>query len=103
MIYEVAGDTTRVGPLEECLKWGQPAYLTSESGAGTTLRIGVPKNGGYALYVHCQTTLIRDFRNLFPDEFTYEGNRAIHFAKGQVFPEDPLRLLLKNALTYHLK
>lgn len=102
MIFETAELTTGVGPLEECLKWGQPAYLTTQSGTGTTLRIGVPKTGGIGLYVHCQTTLIRDFRSLFPDGLTYDGNRGILFAEGQDLPSGPLKLLIKAALTYHV-
>ncbi len=64
---------------------------------------GIPKTGGLALYVHCQTTLLSEFQSLFPDKFKYEGNRAIHFTPGQPLPFEKLRLLIKNALTYHLK
>mgnify|MGYP000592624135 CR=1 FL=1 len=42
------------------LRWGQPAYLAPK---GSTLRVGIPKSGGaFALFAHCQTTLIADFR-----------------------------------------
>jgi hypothetical protein len=41
--------TPGVGALHETLKWGQPAYLTPETRSGTTLRLGVPKSGGYAI------------------------------------------------------
>ncbi len=54
-----------VGPLVETLKWGQPSYLTEKSKAGTTLRLGVPKSGGFAIYAHCQTTVISDFHAIF--------------------------------------
>jgi hypothetical protein len=58
LIFQTAAETAGVGPVEETLKWGQPAYLTRETGAGTTIRLGVPKAGGAAIYVHCQTTII---------------------------------------------
>ncbi|MCK8483332.1 DUF1801 domain-containing protein [Aliiroseovarius sp. S2029] len=103
LIFSTARETPEVGRIEETLKWGQPAYLTPDSKSGTTIRLGVPKTGGYALYVHCQTTLIPEFRSLFADEFTFDGNRAILFQTGQNLPTEPLRLFIRNALTYHLK
>ena len=103
LIFETAAETPGVGVLEETLKWGQPAYLTPDTKAGSTIRLGLPKQGGFALYTHCQTTLIGDFRSLFPDDFQYEGNRAVHFKAGTPLPLDQLRLLIRSALTYHLK
>ncbi len=83
-------------PVEEALRWGQPAYLAAK---GSTIRLGVPKTGGYAIYTHCQTTLISDFRALCP-ELRFEGNRAVHFAAGEVAPE-AIDMLIRTALTYH--
>ncbi len=37
LIFAVAKETDGVGPLEETLKWREPAYLTSKSKSGTTL------------------------------------------------------------------
>ncbi|PID35500.1 MAG: hypothetical protein CR993_09735 [Rhodobacterales bacterium] len=103
LIFDVARRTEGVGPLQETLKWGQPAYLTPATKSGSTLRLGAPKQGGFALYTHCQTTLLSDFQTVFPDDFTYEGNRAIQFNPGDALPLDKLELLIKSALTYHLK
>lgn len=103
LIFDVAAVTAGVGALQETLKWGQPAYLTPETKSGSTIRLGAPKDGGAALYAHCQTTIISDFRGLFPDEFTYEGNRAVRFAEGDDLKPDALSLLIKSALTYHVK
>lgn len=57
-----------VGPIEETLKWGQPSYLT-RSGSGTTIRIDQDKalGGDFALFVNCQTTLVDEWRDRFPD------------------------------------
>ena len=82
--------------LEEALRWGQPAYLASK---GSTIRLGVPKTGGVAIYTHCQTTLISDFRALCPD-LRFEGNRAVHFATGEA-PPKAIDMLIRAALTYH--
>ncbi|MEP5770472.1 DUF1801 domain-containing protein [Nisaea sp.] len=103
LIFETAAETPGGGPLEETLKWGQPSYLTPKTRSGSTIRLGLSKQGGFALYTHCQTTIIPDFRNLFPDEFDYEGNRSVHFKEGASLSLDPLRMLVRSALTYHLK
>lgn len=92
-------DTAKtIGPVEESLKWGQPAYRTPK---GSTLRLGLPKSGGHAIYAHCQTTIISDFRSLFPDDFRYDGNRGVLFATGETPDQEKLRLLIHGALTYH--
>lgn len=101
LIFQVAAETPAAGRIEETLRWGQPAYLTPETRSGTTLRLGVPKSGGYAIYTHCRTSLISEFRALFPDDVTYEGNRALHMPVTAAPPMDMLRLLIGAALTYH--
>ena len=82
--------------VEEALRWGQPAYLAAK---GSTIRLGVPKTGGVAIYTHCQTTLISDFRALCPD-LCFEGNRAVHFTVGEA-PPAAIDMLIRAALTYH--
>lgn len=101
-IFDTAKQTAGVGNLLETLKWGQPAYLTPETRSGSTIRLGLPKSGGYAIFVHCQTTIISDFQQLFPTDFTYEGNRAIHFSADNPPEFSKLELLIGRALTYHL-
>ncbi|MCA0871544.1 DUF1801 domain-containing protein [Seohaeicola saemankumensis] len=102
LIFEVAAGTPGVGRVQETLKWGQPAYLTPDTKAGSTLRLGRPKTGGYAIYAHCRTSLISDFRGLFP-QFTYDGNRAVLFRDQDRPPEEQIALLIGAALTYHRK
>ena len=82
--------------VEEALRWGQPAYLTKR---GSTIRLGLPKTGGFAIYTHCQTTLMSDFRAICPD-LRFEGNRAVHFAVGET-PPAAIDMLIRAALTYH--
>ncbi|SMC39872.1 DUF1801 domain-containing protein [Primorskyibacter flagellatus] len=103
LILETAAQTPGVGALQEVLKWGQPAYLTAQSKSGSTIRLGVPKTGGVAIYTHCQTTLISDFRAILPDAFRYEGNRAILLDTGEALQEDRLCMFIASALTYHLR
>jgi uncharacterized protein YdeI (YjbR/CyaY-like superfamily) len=104
LIFEVAAETEKVGELEETLKWGEPAYLTSQSKSGSLIRIDVKKSdpSKYAMYFHCQTQLVDSFRTLFPDTFIYEKNRAIVFNADDRVPVDELRTCISMALTYHL-
>ena len=104
-IFEVAATTDGVGVLTETLKWRQPSYLTEETGSGTTVRIDRLKgdSGGYAVYFHCQSGLIGQFRELYPETFAYEGERAILFDLGTQAPAKELRHCIALALTHHLR
>ncbi|MEM7270889.1 MAG: DUF1801 domain-containing protein [Pseudomonadota bacterium] len=97
LIFEIA-DEEQVGPLTETLKWGQPAYLTEASKAGTTIRLGLPKTGGWGLYVHCQTSIIGEARDALGDQMTFDGNRGVLLTGGEA--ETLLRPLIRRALTY---
>ena len=102
LIFDVAADLPEVGPISEELRWGQPAYLTPTTKAGSTLRLGAAKGGGFAIFAHCQTTIISDFAAAFPATDQIDGNRAVVFqTPGDV---DPARhgMLIRAGLTYHL-
>lgn len=103
MILDTAAEIDGVGELEEALKWGEPAYITSESKSGSTIRIDRRKSSDtqYAMYFHCQTTLVDTFRTAFPNEFRFEGNRAIIFEYDDDVPVKELKTCIAWALTYH--
>ena len=105
LVFDTAAKTDGVGPLEETLKWGQPSYLTAESGSGTTIRIDRLKNrdDGYAIYFHCQSGLVDTFREIYPDTFAYEGNRAIVLAAKDRLPVRALGHCIALALTHHAR
>ena len=102
LILETAADLPDVGRVEEALKWGQASFLTPETKSGSTLRIGCPKSGGFALYAHCQTTIISSFAAAFPGQDRIEGNRAIHFADVNDIEPARHRHLIAHGLRYHL-
>lgn len=104
LILTTAKSTEGVGALKETLKWGQPSYLTAETGSGSTIRIDQVKSaaGQYAIYFHCQTNLVETFRELYP-ELRFSGNRAILLDASEALPEAKLRHCVALALTYHLK
>ena len=105
LIFETADSTKSVGELEETLKWGEPAYITSQTKSGSTVRIDRKKSNSaqYAMYFNCQTNLIDTFRTLFPSEFKFEGNRAIIFNASDAVPMEALAFCIAAALTYHRK
>jgi hypothetical protein len=104
LIFETAKTTRGVGALQETLKWGQPSYLTPETKSGSTIRIDQVKSvaNQYAVYFHCQTDLVETFRELYPGELSYGGNRSILLNAQQEIPEAALRHCVALALTYHL-
>ena len=105
MIFDVAKKTPGVGKLEEALRWGQPSYLTPETGSGSTIRIDHIRNepDKYAMYFICTSGLIEDFKELYQVEMKFEGNRSIVFDVGDRLPEAALRHCISLALTHHLR
>lgn len=102
LIFDVASKTREIGELEESLRWGEPSYLTTKSKSGSMIRINKHKSKGeYAMYFHCQTSLIETFRTMYP-ELTYEGNRAIVFSEKEKIPVNKIKRCILLALTYNL-
>jgi hypothetical protein len=104
LIFETARTTKGVGALQETLKWGQPSYLTPQTNSGSTIRIDRVKSaaGQYAVYFHCQTDLVETFRELYPTQLRFGGNRSILLDVKDALPRAELRHCVALALTYHL-
>jgi hypothetical protein len=102
LILTTAKQSGEVGEVHETLKWGQPSYLTVRPKSGTTIRIDRDNSGmgDIALYVNCQTSLVSDWRVLFPD-FTFGGDRSVHLMLSDPWPEPALSQMILMALTYH--
>jgi hypothetical protein len=101
-ILDVGKAMPGVGPVDEMLRWGQPAYRPRRPKTGTTIRIDALKTqrDGYALFVPCQTSLIAEFRELYSKRFEFDGDRAIHFTVGDAMPVEPLKHCIALAFTY---
>ena len=104
LIFDVASRTDGVGELEETLKWGQPSYLTTQTKSGSLVRIDQIKSqeGKYAMYFHCQTTLVDTFKEMYRGQFEFGGNRSIIFGVKDKVPVEALSQCVSMALTYHL-
>ena len=100
LILDTAAGIDSVGTLDETLKWGEPSYVSK---IGSTIRIGWKEKSPehYAMYFHCQTKLVDTFRELYRDEFSFEGNRTIVFQKDGAIAVDALKHCIALALTYH--
>ncbi len=100
LLFDVAESIEGIGPLEETLKWGEPAYLTSRSRSGTTVRMAwkAANPDHVSLFVNCQTSLVDSFRTLYP-ELDCHGNREVRLRLDKALPEC-LRECLAMALTY---
>ena len=104
LIYEVAKENPVIGPLEESLKWGQVSYSPQKVNIGTAIRIDVYpyKKDYYAMFFHCQTSLIQHFKYLFP-QLSYEGKRAILLSCHEALPEKIIKQVILHTLTYKLR
>ncbi len=81
MIFDIAATLPpdqNNGRIEESIKWGQPSYDTPDTKFATPIRLGLSKAGNPAIFTHCQSTVMVDFRALAPPELKFEGNRAVH-------------------------
>lgn len=105
LILDTAAKTPGVGQLEEALRWGEPSYLTTASKSGTTIRIHwKPKQPEHcAMYVHCQTNLVAQYRARHGRALQFAGNRAVLFAVDEPLPKGALRDCIQLALTYKLQ
>ena len=103
LIFATAAADDNVGKLTETLKWGEPAYLTDETGSGSTIRLGRLKDSDHAAVLfNCKTTLVDTFRERFPDPFEYRQTRALLLPVAGRLPKRELLVCLSLALTYHL-
>lgn len=105
LVLETAKNTEGVGPVEEDLRWGQPSFLTLETGSGSTIRIDGFRDDPdrYAMFFHCQSGLIPQFRELYRDRMKFVGDRSIEFTAGGKLPVKELKHCISLALTHHLR
>jgi len=99
LVYDVVADH-KLGTVEETLKWNEPAYLVK---GGSTLRMdwrsSTPDH--FYLFFNCKTILVETFKEVYPDVFEFEGNRAIRFNVNNLIPVDELKHCVLITLQYH--
>ena len=102
IIFVTAEEYDEVGELEETLKWGNPSYLTYNPKSGTTIRLSQLCSNAeeYAMSVHCQSTLISEFKEVYP-ELKYDENRSVIFNIKETLPRKTVKHFIYLALSYH--
>ncbi len=102
IIFQTANDSEEIGNIEETLKWGDPSYLTYLPKSGTTIRLSRVRadNEKYAISVHCQTSLVPEFKEIYP-ELEYDGNRSLILNINSELPVAKVKHFIFSALTYH--
>jgi hypothetical protein len=103
LIFDIASNDPRVGSIEETLRWGEPAYITTRRKTGSTIRLGVERTSGMpALFFNCNTTLVEGFRNQFGSALKYSKNRAVLIDRTDAEIKSAMSICIASALTYHL-
>ena len=102
-LVQDAADTAHIGALTETLKWGQPSWLPTQSGIGSTLRVAWSEKrpSDIGLFVNCNSNLGETMRTLYPDTFDFEGNRALYLPLDAPLPCDAIHHCATLTLTYH--
>ncbi len=103
LIANAAYETPGVGPLEESVKWGEQSFAPAKPRIGSSVRVQPRANGDVALMFICHTHLVDEFRSLYGDQLTFEGDRAIVIETGKPLPVAPLKHCIALAFTYHLR
>lgn len=102
LVYGVAAGDPRIGALDESLKWSTPSYAPATRGVGIAVRVGEFDDSQVAMFVHCQTTLVSDWREVFPD-LTFSKTRAVVLDPRAPLPAAALEQCISDALTYKLR
>lgn len=101
-VFHNVAEAAEVGPLDESLKWGQPAWRPRSPRTGSTLRLNwsAADPARITAYVDCKTDLAAQMQLRFPDLSGNDGRRALHF--DLLAPDaDSLWQLAFLTFTYH--
>ncbi|MEM7257229.1 MAG: DUF1801 domain-containing protein, partial [Pseudomonadota bacterium] len=95
-ILECAGDK----PVDETLKWGEPSYRCK---GASPVRLGVREAPvlSLCLFFNCQSQLVETFRELYSDDLSFDGNRAIVLPANKKLPATEVKHCITLALEYH--
>ncbi|MEP4248592.1 hypothetical protein [Tateyamaria sp.] len=96
-------ETAQIGPLNESLKWGQPAWRPRRPRIGVTLRLDWSDKTPDRLmaFVDCKTDLADQMSTRFPGKFENDGRRALAFDLKAPLPGDAIAQLAQFAFTYY--
>lgn len=102
IIFETAEGSPRIGALDESLKWGEPSFTPKKKNIGSSVRLARRDHAVAVMFI-CTTKLVDRFREIYPDDFSFEGSRALVFNEGETIPKEQLKHCIAMALTNKLK
>lgn len=102
LILTIANNDPSIDYVGEELKWGEPSFITKSS--GSTFRIDwKPKRPDtISLYFNCQTKLISTFKEMYPNDFHFEGNREIFLELKLPLKSKKISKCIEMAFKYNL-
>ena len=102
LFFEVA-EAADIGPLEESLKWGQPAWRPKRARTGSTLRLNWTSHTPDELsaFVDCKTDLAAQMLTRFPESCGNDGRRCLTFPMDDTLNKDAVWTLAWLTFTYH--
>ena len=102
LTLKIAESDCEIDFIGEALKWGEPSFLTKSS--GSTMRIDWKEKspGHISIFVNCRTKLITMFKELYPNDFEYVGNREIRLPLQGKYSKLKLRKCIELILKYNL-
>lgn len=99
IVFEVSQTLPETGGVLEYLAWGQPSYRPQRPRVGTAVRLGLHEAKRPAVFVHCSTSLISDFKSV-AGHLQFSGNRAVLLPLSGPLPAAELRDFVSLAFTY---
>jgi hypothetical protein len=101
-LYHTVAAESGAGPLDESLKWGQPAWRPRQPRRGTTLRLDwkPDRSGELLVQVDCKTDLAARFRTQAP-QIANDGRRVIGLPLDVALPEAAVARLAVMTFNYH--
>lgn len=102
LFHEIAKKND-LGPLDESLKWGQPAWRPRRPRTGSTLRMtwSATSTDTLAFFVDCKTDLAARMRDVYPDLTRNDGRRQLGVDLTAPLPEQAIAHLAQMTFTYH--
>lgn len=102
-IFQDVARAAETGPLDESLKWGQPAWRPRKARMGSTLRLNWSADAPdqIAAFVDCKTDLAAQMDTRFPGQFRNDGRRSLAFDLSSGLHADAIWQLAHLTFTYH--
>ena len=100
LVINAAKELVGLEKTAETLKWGEPSFL-AEGGSTVRMKWTQKQPDQFYLYFNCNSILVETFKELYQNDFSFDGNRAISFPIEDKIPAAALQHCISMALQYH--